>query len=119
MAKKLILPILFAIVFFLAGFWGLDRFLHPHKWIILAFFVAIDYLFYLLTELGMKSNREKFIEFYLSTVIIRLVFSIVFIGTELLLKVEKPFLFVGNFFALYLFFTIFEISTLYRKLRRF
>jgi hypothetical protein len=119
MIKRIILPVILIIVFFLAEVAGFSKILHPQKWIILAFFVAIDYLFNLLTEQGMKNNREKFIEFYLSTVIIRFVLTIVFIALELYFKVEKPFLFVGNFFALYLCFTIFEISNLYSKLRRF
>jgi hypothetical protein len=44
---------------------------------------------------------------------------LVFIGFGLYMYKENQNLFVVNVFVLYLFFTIFEISTLLSKLRRF
>lgn len=119
MRNTLIAYLVIIIVFFLATNLGISEWLHPQKWIILSFFGAMSYLYHLLLENGMKNNREKFIEFNLTTIAARMILSLLFIGTLLYLKVEKPKLFVGNFFALYLFFTLFEIINLVRKLRRF
>lgn len=119
MRKTLVLIALIAIVFFLADKLGPWSWIHPLKWFILAYFAAISYLFHLLTTLGMRNNRENFINFYLSTIIIRFITTLVFLIAFLVNDIEKPFLFVGNFFALYLCFTVFEIYGLYSNLRRF
>lgn len=73
----------------------------------------------MLVDLGMKNNREKFIQFYLSAVVIRIVLILVFIGFGIFKFKENRNLFVINTIVLYLFFTIFEISIFIRKLRRF
>lgn len=119
MYKNLIFIGLIAIVFFLVDTFKIDIYLHGSKWYILTFFVAFSYLYNVLIKLGFENNRKNFVQFYLSTVIIRLVASLIFIAVFLYLKVENPNLFVLNFFALYLCFSFFEIQNLYCKLRRF
>lgn len=107
------------IAFFLAKPLGFEHLIHPQKWIMLAFFGAMSYLTYTLTTIGLRNNQEKFIELYFVSFSIRLVLMLVFIGTMLLVGSEKPYLFVINFFVLYLLFTVFEIINILRKLRRF
>jgi hypothetical protein len=50
--------------------------------------------------------------------VIRFLMSLVFIGLFLYFNVTEPFRFVFTFFALYLFYTSFEIYENNRKLRR-
>lgn len=119
MQKTIIVYGVIIIVFFLANHFGYAHLLHPQKWIILSFFGTLSYLQIFLLDNAMKNNREKFIEFYLALVTIRMVLSVVFIGVLLYFKVQKPNLMIANFFVLYLFFTLFEIINLVRKLRRF
>lgn len=119
MWQTIIFTFIISIVLFLADYLGIGQYIHPQKWIILSFFVAISYLFHTLVEQGMRNNRENFIQFYLSTVVIRLIASLIFIGIELYLGVGDKKTFILTFFVLYLFFTLFELTILYRKLRRF
>ncbi|AWW00729.1 hypothetical protein DJ013_22075 [Arcticibacterium luteifluviistationis] len=117
---RTILPYIFIlIVFFLADYFGFVQYLHPNKYIMLVFFGAISYLFHVILKQGMRDKGEKFIQFYLSTVIIRFVASGIFVGIGLYIRVENVKLFIADFFVLYLFFTLFEIFGLYRTLRRF
>lgn len=118
MRTTLLISGFFVIVFFLADYLGYNKYLHPQKWIILSFFVAISFLFHRLMEAGMKNNRENFVTFYLTTTVLRLILSLSFIGLELYLGVKQIELFVINFFVLYLFYTFFELWNLSRNLRQ-
>ncbi|MCP9770897.1 hypothetical protein EGI22_23580 [Lacihabitans sp. LS3-19] len=93
--------------------------LHSKIWVIFAFFVALDFLVKILVEQAMGNKRENFVQFYLSSVVLRFLLMLIFIGFGLYRFKENQNLFVLNVFAFYLFFTIFEISILLRKLRRF
>jgi len=118
MTKTLILTVVLIIVFFLAGAIGLGHLLHPQKWIILGFFVAYSFLFNRVMEIGFREKNKNFIQFYLATIALRLILSIIFIGIELFMGLEQQELFVANFFVLYLFYTVFEILNLNSNLRR-
>lgn len=119
MRQTIIVYIGLIIVLFLADYFKLNAWIHPRKWTIVAFFGMMSYLLHTLVGFGMRNNREKFIEFYIGSVAARFFLVLIFIGIMLYLRVENPNLFVLNFFALYLFFTIFEITNIVRKLRRF
>jgi hypothetical protein len=97
----------------------LQHILHDKIWVIFAFFVALDFLVKILVEQGMAKKRENFIQFYLTSVVLRFILLLVFMGFGLYRYKENQNLFVLNVFVLYLFFTIFEISILLSKLRRF
>jgi hypothetical protein len=118
MTKTLILTGIIILIFAAAEPLGFGRFAHPQKWIILSFFVTVSFLFHQLTEQALRKNKEKFVEFYLATVIIRILLSMIFVGIEFYLKVSDKPLFVITFFVLYLCYTIFEITNFSRKLRQ-
>jgi hypothetical protein len=118
MLRSFLATLLLGIVFFLAQRQGLNAWLHPSIWYMLAFFLGLSFLIHRLMEVGFRNNREKFVQFYLSTIVGRLILSLVFIGTFLYIGLPDPITFIGNFFALYLFYTCFEIYGLYRNLRR-
>ena len=103
--------------------WGikqtnLSEYIHQNMTFILVFFLFISYLNKLLFEIGMKNGREKLIQFMMGIQAFRFISSLVFIGIFAFLKINNIYIFVGNFFVLYLFSTNFEIITLLRKLRR-
>ncbi len=118
MLRTILATVILGIVLFLAQYFHLDSVLHPYIWYIVVFFVGISFLIHRLMELGMKNNRQKFVTFYISTIVGRIILSLLFIGAFLYHGLTDSFLFVTNFFALYLFYTCFEIYGLYRNLRR-
>jgi hypothetical protein len=117
MIRTTILTVILIIVFFSAKYLGIESLFHTKKWLILGFFVALSFLFHRVIAFGLREKQKNFIPFYLSTVVLRLILSLIFIGIELYLGLQKQELFVLNFFVLYLFYTIFEIWNLSRKLR--
>lgn len=117
MLRTAILTVALIIVFFSAKYLGIEYLFHQKKWLILGFFVAFSFLFHRVIEFGLREKQKNFIPFYLSTVVLRLILSLIFIGIELYLGLQNQELFILNFFVLYLFYTIFEIWNLSRKLR--
>lgn len=118
MLRSLLLTFVLGIVFFLARHFQLDAWIHPFVGYMLLFFLSISYIIHRLMEFGFRNKREKFVEFYLSTVIARLLLCIVFVGICFFIGVDNEPIFISNFFALYLFYSFFEIYGLYRNLRR-
>ena len=119
MLRIVILTITLGLFIFIAPKIGLSQYLHSQKWMILAFFFAVSYLNHILMKLGFTKNRENFVQFYLGSITARLILSLIFIGTFLYSGTDTPYIFVINFFVLYLCYTGFEIFDLYRKLRHF
>ncbi len=119
MKSILIQTAMVAIVFFLAESLGIKHLIHSKSWHILAFFFSIYYLSDLLNSIGLKDKNKNFISFHLASVAIKLLMSMVFVAVFLFLKVDNSKIFIFNFFALYLFFTVFEIYRLSTNLRRF
>lgn len=119
MLRILILTVFLGLLIYLSPQIGLSQYIHSQKWMILAFFFAVSYLNHILLNLGFAKNRENFVQFYLGSVTARLILSLIFIGTFLLSGVQYPYIFIINFFVLYLCYTGFEIFDLYRKLRHF
>jgi hypothetical protein len=117
--KKYIASVLSIIVLFLVNISNWAYILHPQKWLILAFFVSLDFLVNILFSHALANKRENFIQFYLSSVVIRMVLILIFMAFGLYVFAENRNLFVLNIIVFYLFFTFFEISILLRKLRRF
>ncbi len=117
--KKYISIIAGLIVLFLVSISPLNKFLHPKIWLIFAFFASLDFLVITISNLGLGNNREKFIQFFLTTVVLKFILIMAFTGIVMYLDKENKFVLAVNVFVFYLFFTIFEISTLLRKLRRF
>ncbi|MFN8349144.1 MAG: hypothetical protein U0X91_29360 [Spirosomataceae bacterium] len=106
------------IVFFTAEYYNFFRFLPYEKWYILAFFFTVSLLQHRIMSFGFQENRERFVQFYLVTAVLRLILCVLFVGFFLYYKVNRPAAFVITFFVLYLFYTFFEVLGLYRNLRR-
>ena len=93
--------------------------IHEDILIIWAFFGFLGYLSHLLHGFGMEKDREKLVPFHMAAQGIRFLCSLIFVGIYAYLKTKNIYLFIIDFFVLYLFSTYFEISGLLRKLRRF
>ena len=119
MLRIIILTAILGLLIYLSSQIGLSHYVHPQKWIILAFFFAVSYLNHILLNLGFAKNRENFVQFYLGSVTARLILSLIFIGIFVYSGIPNPYIFIINFFVLYLCYTGFEIFDLYRKLRHF
>ncbi len=118
MLRSTIATVVIGIVLFIVESTGNQKgILHPDIWYIVAFYLALSFLTDQLMLQAFRNNREKFVQFYLSISVIRLILSLAFIGIFLYNKVPEEILFISNFFALYLFYTCFEIWGVYRKLR--
>ncbi|MCF0060866.1 hypothetical protein MUK70_16625 [Dyadobacter chenwenxiniae] len=118
MLRTVAATIIIGIAFFLAQHFHFDRFLHPYIWYILIFFFGLSVFAHRLMEIGFRNNREKFVTFYIAVIVGRIILSLIFIALFLFKGLSDSFLFITNFFALYLFYTCFEIYGLYRNLRR-
>lgn len=118
MLRSTLATIIIGIVFFIVDTMGIAHgILHSKIWYILTFYLALSFLIDQLMIQAFRNNREKFVQFYLAVSVVRFIVSLVFVGVFLFNGVPDSGLFVANFFALYLFYTCFEIWGVYRKLR--
>lgn len=109
--------VLAAIIFCGINF-GFQHLFHNYIWIIFAFFLAVAFLNNQLMKIAFENNREKFITFFMASVVLRLLLSLFFLGTFIFIKLENIQLFAINFFVLYLCILVFEIFENSRNLRQ-
>jgi hypothetical protein len=118
--KELILfYIAFAGLLFLVHISPWGNLLHPDVTFIFAFLAFQSYLTFSIAQIGLKDGKEKFIQFQMINLTIRFVLSLSFFGFFAYSSTPEIFLFVINFFVLYLCSANFEIIGLLRNLRRF
>lgn len=106
------------IVLFVADYYFATLKNLPEKWYILIFFFVTAILQHRLMGFGFANNREKFIQFYLTSIVIRFILSLLFVGVFLYMGVSSSNLFVITFIVFYLFYTFFEIYGMMRNLRQ-
>ena len=118
MLRSFLFTSVIAFVFFVAEYFGYGNLLHPFWKIMLLFYLSMSFLMHRLVELGNQGKPERFISFYMTFVIARLILSAAFIGFFLYRGIEQRSSFVVTFLVLYIFYTSFEIYGLNRNLRR-
>jgi predicted signal transduction protein with EAL and GGDEF domain len=118
MRRTIVFTIVIGIVFFTAERFTPTHWLPNEKWLMLSFFFALSVLQHRLTAYGFQDNRSRFVSFYLTMTVLRLILCLLFVGLFLYHKVSNPASFILTFFGLYLFYTSFEVLGLYRNLRR-
>ena len=96
-----------------------SQLLHPNVPMIFVFLVFQSYLTFNIAQIGLKDGKEKFVQFQLVNLTIRFILSLSFIGFFAYSGTQEIYLFVINFFVLYLCSANFEIIGLLRNLRRF
>jgi hypothetical protein len=101
------------------SFSSMAQYLHADLKYIFVFLLFQSYLTLQLAQFGQKNDGEKFVQFQTASFAIRFVLSILFITFFAYTHTPQIYLFVGNFFVLYLCSSNFEIFGLLRNLRRF
>ncbi len=115
---NLILFIIIALIIVGLQKYGFSNLVHEKIWEIFAFFLAIAFLNHQLMKGAFENNRQKFITFFMASVVARLILSLVFFGIFAFIKVENVQLFALNFFVLYLCALSFEIFENSRNLQQ-
>jgi hypothetical protein len=86
-------------------------------WAVFAFVCGITYIAYIVAFLGIKRSPETGVLAIMGSIVLKMIFSMAFVLIYSLEAQEKGFVFVLNFFSLYLLFSFFEIYSLLRNLR--
>ena len=89
----------------------------PKFWVIFGFLGGITYIAYLMVFLGTKRNPETGIMAIMGSIAVKMLFSMAFVLIYSYKHTGSGFVFVLNFFSLYLLFSFFEIYCLLRNLR--
>lgn len=118
MLRTILFSAIIGIVFFTAEYFGFGAILPTEKWFILAFFFALSVLQHRILSFGFQDDNDKFVQFYLASAVIKLILCMVFVAVFVYLQVNEVVSFIITFFALYLFYTCFEVVGMYRNLRR-
>lgn len=119
MLRLLLLTAFFGIAFFGAEAVGAARWFHPDFLLMLGFFLTVGIVSHGLIRRGFKDNRDKFVLFYLGSVVFRLLAAMVFLFVFYRLGTAQFQRFILNFFVLYLFYAGFEFYGVRTNLRRF
>ncbi len=90
---------------------------HQYWWIFLIFFVFLGYISKQILEYSQKDSQTKFSMYYFSTMIIRLLLSVLLIFVLLFKEKDSKVALVLNFFAIYLLYFVFEIYYLLANLQ--
>jgi|SRR6185437_1873543 len=91
-------------------------FIHPYIWLIQFYFLVITLLTHFISSKGLKKITEFHI-FYMASMGIRFLVSLVFIFVSLWFSEAGRIFFVVDFFILYFLYTSFEIYFLLTNLR--
>lgn len=89
----------------------------PKFWLVFGFLCGLTFIAYGVVDLGIKRNPEVGIMAIMGSIALKMVFSMAFVLIYSLKSKGNGFVFVLNFFSLYLLFTFFEIYCLLRNLR--
>lgn len=86
-------------------------------WISVVFYFFLTVGLFSLSMMGLKRNNRTFSTAVFGSMTIRFIFCILFLVIYLIINKEKNVAFIVTYLILYLFYTIFEIFQLVRKLR--
>ncbi len=94
-----------------------SQYRHPYWWLFLVFFVFLGYISKQILEHSQKDSQTKFSMYYLSTMIIRLLLSVLLISILLFRETDSKLFLVLNFLIIYLLYFVFEIYYLLANLQ--
>lgn len=86
-------------------------------WIMFGFLAGITYIAYVLVDIGVKRDPEVGVMAIMGSIAVKMIFCMVFLLICSIKGKGIGFLFISNFFSIYLLFTAFEIYCLLRNLR--
>jgi hypothetical protein len=109
--------VLGGIAWYLPTLFPNETILVPQFWLVFGFLGSITYIAYLVAFMGIKRNPETGIMAIMGSIALKMLFSMAFVLIYSLKSTGSGFVFVLNFFSLYLLFSFFEIYCLLRNLR--
>ena len=86
-------------------------------WLIFGFLAGITYIAYVVVDLGIKRDPEVGIMAIMGSIAVKMIFCMAFVLIYSIKIKEIGYLFMLNFFSLYLLFSAFEVYCLLRNLR--
>jgi hypothetical protein len=92
--------------------------IHPYVWLAFTFLLIMALGVHLGIEWVTRKRAQGWVVYYLGIVVSRLLLSVGFLAYFIFSDFEQLYLFIGNYFVLYLFYSGFEIYTLLANLRR-
>jgi hypothetical protein len=91
---------------------------HPYIWSIMVFSGVLGMIVVAIAHWGMNTmDAQSRPNIFLGLTVLRMLLSMAFIGITLYMGIEDRVLWVVNFFAVYLFYLVFEITTILSNLR--
>jgi len=117
--RSLIASLLLAgVIFGLHQIDGAGKFLHPQIWTIVIFSALLGMLVVSIGHWGLTTlDAQSRTNLFLGLTVLRLIISMIFIGIVVFAGLEERVLWVADFFAIYLFYLVFEIYTILSNLR--
>ena len=97
--------------------WVAPQVVHSRAWVLLGFVALLTVLSNRLTQQGVN-KPDSLLGWYFGSMGLRMLLSLGLMAWFLMQRVERPYLFIANFFALYLLSVGFEIWGLLANLRR-
>nr|WP_305121741.1 hypothetical protein [Pedobacter mongoliensis] len=94
-----------------------DVILVPKFWVIFGFLSGLTIIAYGISVFGIKNGGENSVYIIMSAIVIKLLFSMMFVAVYLLKFRVNSLFFALEFFSLYFLFTSFEVYALLRNLR--
>lgn len=95
----------------------LPQIIHESIWSIFGFVAGLAYLLSIVTRWLYLKSPENLLSLKLLGMIIRILSSLGFIGTLVVLGLENIILFIANFFIIFLFYMVFDIYIFISNLR--
>ena len=120
--KKLTLHLTLFTLGIAAVIYVIENFLKPdwmdgHAWQVLLFFAVLTWLTGAFTNYLLQISKENSVNIILGGIVLRFLASLGFIALYVIFGVENIILFVVNFFAIYLFYLVFDMYGLITNLR--
>jgi hypothetical protein len=115
--KLFLFSLLIGGIFYVLQEYIKPEWVHESFWTILSFFILLTWLTGMFTHYLLQLSKDNSVNILLGSIGIRLLASIGFIATMLVIGVENKILFVANFFIIYFFYLLFDIYTLLANLR--
>ena len=112
-----ILGIITSIIILAFQYTSLNYLINPYVWYLQAYLFIITGVTYYVTNKGVRDNLMDFQNFVMAGIGIRFFLSAIIIFLYISLVKHQSFTFLGNFFVLYLFYTVFEIQSVLSNLR--
>lgn len=112
-----VLGIITSIIILALQFSLFNHLLNPYVWYLQVYLFVITGVTFFVTNKGVKDNLMDFQNFVMAGIGIRFFLSAIIIFLYIYLVKHQSFTFLGNFFVLYLFYTVFEIQSVLSNLR--